>query len=218
MYDETIKMLVNASLETILMVFASGVIAIMLGLPLGVLLFVTKKGGIYAKPQFSHILSMIINAWRSLPFIILLIAIIPFTRLIVGTSIGTIASIVPLAIAATPFIARLAENTFQEIPDGLFEAGRAMGADTKQIIWRILLPESLPGLINAVTLTFVTLVGYSAMAGVVGGGGLGDLAIQYGYNRFDATIMLLTIIILIVLVQVLQSIGNFIEDCCRRKI
>lgn len=203
-------MIAEASVETLYMVLVSGVMAALGGLPLGALLYATREGRPWAKPALHNILSIIVNITRSVPFIILMIALIPVTRFIVGSSIGMNAAIVPLAIGALPFYARLAESAFNEVSYGLVEAGLAMGATPLQVISRILLPEALPGLINGMTITLITLVGYSAMAGTLGGGGLGALAINYGYNRFDIEIMLYTVIILIVLVQGLQMIGDFI--------
>jgi D-methionine transport system permease protein len=200
--------LANASLETLTMTFVAGLFAVLLGGPLGIVLFITQENGLTAKPALYRVLAILINATRSLPFIILLLALIPFTRLLVGTSIGTAAAIVPLTIGAIPFVARLVETALQEIPVGLLETGQAMGASTWQIIREILLPESLPGLIQGITLTLVTLLGFSAMAGTVGGGGLGDLAIRYGVQRFDSTVMVLTVIVLIVMVQLIQFSGD----------
>jgi len=204
----TFANLANASLETLTMTFVAGLFAVLLGGPLGIVLFITQENGLTAKPALYRVLAMLINATRSLPFIILLLALIPFTRLLVGTSIGTAAAIVPLTIGAIPFVARLVETALQEIPVGLLETGQAMGASTWQIIREILLPESLPGLIQGITLTLVTLLGFSAMAGTVGGGGLGDLAIRYGVQRFDSTVMVLTVIVLIVMVQLIQFSGD----------
>lgn len=158
-------------------------------------------------------MGFIVNIGRSIPFIILLVAIIPFTRFVVGSSIGTAAAIVPLTVGAIPFIARLVEGALLEVPAGLVEAAQAMGATPKQIITKVLLPEALPGIINGVTITLVTLVSYSAMAGTVGGGGLGDVGIRYGYQRFDGTVMAITVVMLIILVQLIQSIGDY---CVKR--
>lgn len=194
--------------ETLYMVLVSGLLAMLFGLPLGVLLFSTRQANLLPWPLLNKSLSLIINMARSIPFIILMLAIIPVTRLIVGTSIGTSAAIVPLSLAAIPFFARMVENNLNQLPSGLIETGLAMGATTWQIP-TILLTEALPGIIGTLTTTFITLVGYSAMAGAVGGGGLGDLAIRYGYQRFDATVMILTIAILIVLVQGLQHLGDY---------
>ena len=206
--ERLIALLVDALGQTLAMVFASGLVGFIFGIPLGVLLHLTKKSGLLENQSVNKILGIIVNIGRSIPFIILLVAIIPFTRFIVGSSIGTAAAIVPLTIAAIPFIARLVEGALLEVPSGLVEAAQAMGAKPKQIILKVLLPEALPGIINAVTITLVTLVGYSAMAGTVGGGGLGDVGIRYGYQRFDGTVMMITVIILVILVQIIQSLGD----------
>jgi len=198
--------LLSASGQTLYMVFLSCLLAVLFGLPLGTVLFVSKS--IKPNPLLNKILASSVNAARSIPFIILLVAIIPFTRLVVGTSIGVNAAIVPLTLGAIPFFARLVDNLYQELNAGIIEAGLAMGASNWQMICKILIPESLPGIINAITVTAVTLVNYSAMAGTVGGGGLGDLAIRYGYQRFDATVMVITIVLLIVMVQLIQSLGD----------
>ena len=209
MSQEMLSALIKACYETLYMVTVSGGLSVLIGIPLGVLLFTTKCGNILSQPAFNRVLTVIVNALRSIPFIILLVAVIPLTRLIVGTSIGTNAAIVPLTIGAIPFVGRIVENALQEVHPGLIEAGHSMGASPLQIIWRVLIPEALSAIINGVTITFVTLVGYSAMAGAVGGGGLGDLAIRYGYERFDAKIMLITVVILIVFVQLIQSLGDY---------
>jgi D-methionine transport system permease protein len=194
--------------ETILMVAASALFSALLGIPLGIALHVTKRGQILAHPALQRLLGTLVNVGRSVPFIILLVAIIPFTRLIVGTSIGTVAAIVPLTVGAIPFVARLIEGALIEVPFGLQEAAQAMGAKPLQIIQKVLLPEALPGIINALTITLVTLVNYSAMAGAIGGGGLGDVGIRYGYQRFDPAIMLVTVVILVLLVQLIQGLGD----------
>ncbi|MEJ6079219.1 ABC transporter permease [Vibrio sp. 1-Bac 57] len=203
-----IELLVDSLWETIVMVFTSGFIGFAVGIPLGVLLHLSKKNGLLENTTMNKILGIVVNIGRSIPFIILLVALIPVTRFIVGSSIGTAAAIVPLTIGAIPFIARLVEGALLEVPSGLVEAAQAMGAKPMQIIKKVLLPEALPGIINAVTITLVTLVGYSAMAGTVGGGGLGDVGIRYGYQRFDATVMMITIVILVILVQMIQSLGD----------
>lgn len=195
--------------ETLYMVFASGLLAMLLGLPLGVLLFSTRQTNLLPMPLLNKSLSLMVNMARSIPFIILMLAIIPITRLLVGTSIGTSAAIVPLSLAAIPFFARMIENNLNQLPSGLIETGLAMGATTWQLIPAILLTEALPGMVGTLTTTLITLIGYSAMAGAVGGGGLGDLAIRYGYQRFDASVMILTIVILIVLVQGIQHLGDY---------
>ncbi|HSW70322.1 MAG TPA: methionine ABC transporter permease [Gammaproteobacteria bacterium] len=201
-------LLLESTLETLYMVTAASLLAIGVGLPLGTILYITRKGNILEHVFLNHILSTIVNMTRSIPFIILMIAVIPLTRFLVGSSIGTNAAIVPLSLAAMPFLARVVENALLEVNKGLIEAATAMGATVWQIITKILLPEALPGIINGLTLTIISLIGYSAMAGAVGGGGLGDLAIRYGYQRFNAGIMLLTIAIMIVFVQMIQYIGD----------
>lgn len=194
--------------QTIYMVVISGLIATLLGLPLGVALFITRPQQILAHAKINNVINMLVSGLRSVPFIILMIALIPVTRMIVGTSIGTTAAIVPLAICAIPFLGKVIESTFCEIPYGLIEASQSMGASTMQIIFKVLLPEALPGLIQGITLMMINLVGYSAMAGAIGGGGLGDLAIRYGYQRFNMQVMLITIVILIFLVQFTQFLGD----------
>ncbi|WP_025566148.1 methionine ABC transporter permease [Psychromonas sp. SP041] len=205
-----IELLVDSLWETLVMVFTSGFIGFAVGIPLGVLLHLSKKNGLLENMVLNKVLGVVVNIGRSIPFIILLVALIPVTRFIVGSSIGTAAAIVPLTIGAIPFIARLVEGALLEVPSGLVEAAQAMGAKPIQIINKVLLPEALPGIINAVTITLVTLVGYSAMAGTVGGGGLGDVGIRYGYQRFDATVMMITIVILVILVQMIQSLGDYL--------
>ena len=197
--------------ETIYMTGLSGLMSFVFGIPLGVLLYITRPGRFMASPVVNMVLGAVVNATRSVPFIILMVAIIPLTRMLVGTSIGTTAAIVPLTLAAIPFVARIAEGAINEVPGGLIEAAQAMGATPLQIITRVLLPEARPGLINGMTITLVTLVGYSAMAGAIGGGGLGDLGIRYGYQRFDGAIMLATVVVLIVLVQLVQSVGDRLQ-------
>jgi D-methionine transport system permease protein len=193
------------------MVALSGIIAAIVGIPLGVILYVTRKDNILPHPKLHHVLATLVNITRSIPFIILMVSIIPFTRFVVGTSIGTNAAIVPLSISAMPFIARIVENAILEVQKGLIEAATAMGANSLQIITKVLIPEALPGIINGLTLTLIALIGYSAMAGAIGGGGLGDLAIRYGYQRFDYQIMLITIAIMIILVQLVQMLGDHLS-------
>ena len=217
MSEAMINLLISALGDTLIMVFASALFGCLLGLPLGVALHVTKAGQILANPLLNKVLGVIVNVGRSVPFIILLVAIIPLTRFIVGTSIGTIAAIVPLTVGCIPFIARLGEGALMEVPDGLLEAAKAMGAKPLQIITKVLLPEALPGILNSVIITLVTLVNYSAMAGAIGGGGLGDVGIRYGYQRFDPTVMLVTVVILVVLVQLIQSAGErLVKQCDHR--
>lgn len=192
--------------ETLYMVLLSTLCATLLGLPLGTWLF--SSSHIKPHPLVHRSIAAVINMTRSIPFIILLVALIPITRWLVGTSIGLHAAIVPLTLGATPFFARLVDNVYRSLPTGLIETGVSMGASTWQMIWLILLPEARAGLIHAMTVTAITLVNYSAMAGTVGGGGLGDLAIRYGYQRFNIMIMIITVIILIVIVQLLQMVGD----------
>jgi D-methionine transport system permease protein len=200
--------LLVASAETLYMVGISTLFAVLLGAPLGTLLYSSRH--IKSMPRLHQLLSGLINVLRSIPFIILLVALIPFTRLLVGTSIGLNAAIVPLTLGAAPFFARLLDNAFRSLAPGLVETGHAMGASGIQIIRHIILPEAKPAIIHAITVTAIALVNYSAMAGAVGAGGLGTLAINYGYQRFDAFIMASTVVILIVMVQVLQSSGDFL--------
>src|SRR5690554_1101533 len=201
-------LLLNGTLETLYMVSVSLVIAVIFGIPLGVLTTITRKGHILTNNVLNKILDGIINIGRSIPFIILMVAIIPLTRALVGTSIGTTAAIVPLAVAAIPFVARVVDNALLEIDPGIIEAARSMGATPLQIIVKVLLPEALPGLILGVTLTAINLIGYSAMAGAIGGVGLGDIAVRYGYQRFRVEIMVQTVVILVLLVQLIQWAGN----------
>ncbi|QDC01658.1 methionine ABC transporter permease [Mesorhizobium sp. 8] len=194
--------------ETILMTGASGFISLVAGLPLGLALIATERGGIAENVWLNRLLAAIVNGFRSVPFIILLVALIPLTRLIVGTSIGTGAAIVPLSIAATPYYARIAEVSLREVDHGLIEAARAMGGNRWTIVREVLVPEALPGLVAGFTVTLVTLVGASAMAGAIGAGGLGDLAIRYGYQRFETAVMAWVVVVLIVLVCALQWLGD----------
>jgi D-methionine transport system permease protein len=202
----------DAFLESLIMVGTAGLFAFAAGIPLAVVLVTTGAGGIYERPRLNRVLGSIINGFRSTPFIILLVALIPFTRLIVGTSIGLWAAVVPLSIAATPFFARIAEVSLREVDHGLVEAAQAMGASRWQIIVYVLLPEALPGIIRGFTITLVSMIGSSAMAGAVGAGGLGDLAMRYGYQRFDTTVMVSVIAILIVIVTLVQSTGDLIAS------
>ena len=195
--------------ETVVMVSISGAVGAALGLPLGILLYLTQAGGVLANPLLNRVLGTTVNAVRSTPFIILLVAIIPFTRLLTGSSIGTMAAVVPLTISAAPFFARLIETALHEVDHGLVEAAQSMGADTRQIVLKVLLPEAWPGIVAALTITLVSLTGYSAMAGAIGGGGLGDLGIRYGYQRFLPEVMLAVVLVLIVFVQAVQSLGDW---------
>ena len=209
-FSEMMLQLFATSLwETLIMVGISGVAGALIGIPLGVFLRLTDHGGILQNGAANKIVGWLVNAVRSTPFIILLVAIIPFTRFITGSSIGTAAAIVPLTLAAAPFIARLVETSLRAVDHGLVEAAQAMGATSWQIVWKVLLPEALPGIVAGLTISFVSLTGYSAMAGAIGGGGLGDLGIRYGYQRFLPDIMLAVVVILIVFVQLVQSLGDW---------
>ena len=211
MSPEIFSLLFESLGETLYMVAVSMICASILGIPLGILLVVTEKGEILACPAINKPLAFIINMIRSIPFIILMVAIIPFTRFLVHTSIGTTAAIVPLTIAAIPYIARMVETSIREIPSGLIEAAESMGATPMQIIRKVLLPEALPSILESLTVVIVSLVGASAMAGTIGGGGLGDLAIRYGYQRFQADVMIATIIVLVIVVQLIQFIGKYLS-------
>ncbi|MEE0999787.1 MAG: methionine ABC transporter permease [Treponemataceae bacterium] len=203
----------EATLETLAMVFFSTIFSLILGLPLGILLCVTDgETGIMKKPVLNQVLTRIVNVLRSFPFIILMILLFPLSRKIVGTSIGTTATIVPLSIAAAPFVARIIETALKEVDPGVVQAARAMGSTNMQIIWKVLLPEAMPSLVSGITLTIINLIGYSAMAGAIGGGGLGDLAIRYGYQRFRTDIMAVSVIVILVLVEVIQIVGTKISS------
>lgn len=208
MSEQILRLLMTGLGETIQMTLISTFVSMLIGIPLGVVLVTTAKGHILENTPLNTVLGGIVNATRSIPFIILMVAIIPFTRMVVGTSIGTTAACVPLTLSAIPFLARLVETSLKEVDFGLIEAAQSMGASSRQIIWKVLLPEALPTLIDNVTVLIVNLIGYSAMAGAIGGGGLGDIAIRYGYQRFQGDIMLMTIVILIVLVQAVQMAGD----------
>lgn len=207
----------QASLTTIYMVSVSTLFTILLGLPLGVMLMLTDERGLAPRPLLNRILGFVVNLARSFPFIILLVVIIPFTRAIVGTSIGPTAAIVPLTLAAVPFFARVVENSLREVPRGLIEASQSMGSSVWQTVSKVLIPESLPSLIPGVALTLISLVGYSAMAGAVGGGGLGDLAIRYGYQRYETEVMLVTVILLLIMVQAVQWLGDRLASQISKK-
>jgi D-methionine transport system permease protein len=213
-----LALLVDALLETLVMVAVSSGLAGLAGVPLGIVLVATSHGHVLERPALNRVLGGIVNAARSTPFIILLVAIIPLTRLLVGTAIGTAAAIVPLTIAAIPFVARLAETALREVDQGLIEAAQSMGASPLQIVTKVLVPEALPGLVAAITITVVNLIGYSAMAGAVGGGGLGDLGIRYGYQRFQPEVMLAVVLVLIVLVQAVQSVGDRLARRLNRRL
>lgn len=208
MSPELIRLIVEATGDTLLMVAIAAGLGTALGLPVGVFLATSKKGELFAAPAVNAVLGALVNATRSTPFIILVVAIIPFTRLIAGTSIGTFAATVPLTVAAAPFIARLIEGAIREVDQGLVEAARSMGATPLQIVRKVLVPEALPAIVLGLTLALVSLLGFSAMVGAVGGGGLGDLGIRYGYQRFMPDVMAIVVAVLIVLVQTVQSVGD----------
>lgn len=203
--------------QTLYMVSIPLLIGAVLGIILGILLVTTRKGGILENKVIFTIINPIINVFRSVPFIILMVAIVPFTKLIVGSSIGTNAALVPLTVFIIPYIARLVENSLLEVDAGIIEAAKAMGASPVQIIWHFLLPEALGSLILTITTATIGLIGATAMAGTIGGGGVGDLAISYGYERFDTVVMIVTVIILVVFVQFVQSLGNFLSRKARRR-
>ncbi|MBF4516850.1 methionine ABC transporter permease MetI [Flavobacterium sp. ANB] len=208
MSDSIIELLLKGTWETIVMTFVSGFFGFALGLPTGILLFLTRKNQILDQPVLNRTLSVLVNIFRSIPFIILIVWMIPFTRALVGTSIGVSAALVPLSIGAAPFIARLVENSLLGLPSGLIEAARALGATPFQIVYKVLLPEALPSLINAASITLITLVGYSAMGGAVGAGGLGQVGYQYGYIGYDAVTMNSVLALLVLLVFLIQFIGD----------
>lgn len=208
--EDLVPLLWQGLRETAYMVGVSAAVSAVGGLLIGVLLVLTDRGGLLAAPPVNAVLGLIVNIGRSLPFIILLVAIIPFTRALVGTSIGTTAAIVPLAVSAIPFYARLVETALREVDRDVIAAATAMGASRTQIVFKVLLREARPGLVAGLTVTVVALIGYSAMAGVVGGGGLGDLAVRYGYQRFENHIMIATVVVLVIFVQLVQMLGDFV--------
>ena len=217
MSPQIIEALLLSLGQTVQMVAVSAAIAALLGIPLGVLLLTTDKGHILENLPLNRILGAIVNATRSVPFIILMVAIIPLTRLLVGTSIGTVAAIVPLTLAAIPFVGRLMEGALREVDYGLIEAAQSMGASPWEIIRKVLLPEALPAVVSGLTITVVSLIGFSAMAGVIGGGGLGDLAIRFGYQRFRPDVMAATVVILIIMVQAVQIFGDSLSRKVNKK-
>ena len=207
--DKIIILVRDAAAQTAVMVVFSTLFSLLLGFPLGILLCTSDpQSGIRPRPALYQILTRIVNALRSFPFIILMIVLFPLSRVIVGTSIGTKATIVPLSIAAAPFVARIIESALKEVDRGVVQAARAMGSTTMQIIFKVLIPEALPSLIDGVTLTIINVIGYSAMAGAVGGGGLGDLAIRYGYQRFRSEIMAIAVIVILLMVELIQMLGT----------
>ena len=207
-FDMLVSLLAKALWQTLHMVFVSGLLGSLIGLPMGVFLATSGRGELFEAPKINRIVGLIVNATRSTPFLILMVSIFPFTKFVVGTTIGTAAAIVPLTIATIPFFARMVEGSIREVDKGLVEAARAMGATPVQIVTKVLLMEARPGLLLGLTLTIVSLIGFSAMVGVVGGGGLGDLGIRYGYQRFMPDMMFAVVVVLIVLVQGVQSIGD----------
>lgn len=208
MSEEMIMLLLQGALETIVMTFVSGFFGFLLGLPMGVLLFITRKGQLKEHRVFHSSLSLVVNIFRAIPFIILIVWMIPFTRMLIGTSIGVAAALVPLSVGAAPYIARMVENSLLDVPSGLIEASRAMGATPFQTVCKVLIPEALPSLINCASITLITLVGYSAMGGAVGAGGLGQIAYQYGYVGYDLFVMNTVLVLLVVLVFLIQFGGD----------
>lgn len=210
MSEGMISLLITGTIDTIIMTFVSAILGFLLGVPTGVLLYVTRRGQVMENTALYSVISAVVNVFRSIPFIILLVWISPFTKFLVGSTIGIEGAIVPLTVGAIPFIARMVENTLLEVPSGLIEASRAMGATPLQIIRKILLPESLPGIINAATITLIMLVGYSAMGGAVGSGGLGQIAMQYGYYTYNPLVMNTVLVLLIILVFIIQYTGEYL--------
>lgn len=209
-FSQLSQLLLTGTLDTLYMTLASTAIAYLIGVPLGVILVITRKDGICPAPKTNAVLGAIVNVLRSVPFLILIIVLIPFTRLVIGTSIGATATVVPLIVGAAPFIARMVESSLLEVDAGVVEAAQAMGASPWQIVTKVLLKEAVPSLITGAAIALTTILGYSAMAGAVGGGGLGDLAIKYGYHRYQTDVLLLTLVILVLLVQLIQALGNTI--------
>jgi D-methionine transport system permease protein len=218
MSRDLIGLIIQATGESLFMVAVAASLGTLFGLPIGIFLATSRKGELFAAPAVNSILGVIVNATRSTPFIILVVAIIPFTRLVAGTSIGSGAAIVPLTIAATPFIARLVEGAIREVDSGLIETASSFGASPLQVVFKVLIPEALPGLVLALTLAVVSLLGYSAMVGAVGGGGLGDLGIRYGYQRFMPDMMLAVVVVLIALVQSVQTVGDYLARRVNRRL
>lgn len=214
---EIFELVWTPTLETLYMVFFSTIFSILLGFPFGILMVITEKDGILEKPLLNKVLNSIVNLLRSFPFLILMILLFPLSKLIIGKSIGTTATIVPLAIGAAPFVARVIESSLKEVDKGVIELSLSMGATVPQIIFRVLLPEALPSIILGITLTVINLIGYSAMAGTLGGGGLGDLAIRYGHYRFQTDVMLLAVVVIVILVQSVQFIGNTLAKKLNKK-
>jgi D-methionine transport system permease protein len=207
-FEDLWPLLLDGTLDTLYMVSLAALFTVIIGLPLGVLLFLTRRDGVLPAPRVNQVIGSVVNIGRSLPFIVLLIALIPFTRMIIGTTLGSTAAVVPITIGAFPFFARVVENALDEVDKGRIEAILSMGGNVWHIIGKVLLPEALPAILAGITLTVVMLIGFSSMAGVIGGGGLGDLAIRYGYQRFNDQVMVGTVVILVVMVQLVQSVGD----------
>ncbi|MCH4248734.1 MAG: ABC transporter permease [Acinetobacter populi] len=219
MQSQLIDLLLTGLIDTLLMVGVSAFVAFLIGLPVAVILVITSEQGIYPSKSINQSLGWVVNVTRSIPFLILMVALIPITRWIVGTSYGVWAAVVPLTLAATPFFARIAEVSLREVDHGLIEAAQAIGCNRKQIIWHVLLPEALPGIVAGFTVTLVTMINSSAIAGAIGAGGLGDIAYRYGYQRFDMQIMLAVIVVLVILVMLVQAAGDTLaHQLDKRKI
>lgn len=219
MYNQLIDLLLTGTTDTLIMIGVSAILAFLIGLPIALILVSTADFGIYPSKKINQSFGWVINITRSIPFLILMVALIPFTRWIVGTSYGVLAAMVPLTIAAIPFFARIAEVSLREVDQGLIEAAQAIGCNRKQILWHVLLPEALPGIIAGFTVTIVTMISSSAIAGAIGAGGLGDIAYRYGYQRFDMQVMLAVIFVLIVLVMLVQTTGdNIAKQLDKRKV
>lgn len=212
MHDQLIDLLLTGTTDTLIMVGVSAIVAFLIGLPMAVVLVSTSEHGIYPSKPINQALGWIVNITRSVPFLILMVALIPITRWIVGTSYGVWAAVVPLTLAATPFFARIAEVSLREVDQGLIEAAQAIGCNRKQIIWHVLLPEALPGIVAGFTVTLVTMINSSAIAGAIGAGGFGDIAYRYGYQRFDMQIMLAVIVVLVILVMLIQTAGDTLSN------
>lgn len=212
MHDQLIDLLLTGTTDTLIMLGVSAIVAFLIGLPMAVVLVSTSEHGIYPSKPINQALGWIVNITRSVPFLILMVALIPITRWIVGTSYGVWAAVVPLTLAATPFFARIAEVSLREVDQGLIEAAQAIGCNRKQIIWHVLLPEALPGIVAGFTVTLVTMINSSAIAGAIGAGGLGDIAYRYGYQRFDMQIMLAVIVVLVILVMLIQTAGDTLSN------
>lgn len=209
-FSDILSLIFPSLLETLYMVSLSTIFSVLIGFFLGVILVITSKGHICERPKLNRVLGTIINIMRSLPFIILIIVLFPLSRLIVGTTIGSTAMIVPLSIAAAPFVARIIESSLKEVDWGVIEASLSLGATIPQIIFKVMIPEAFPSIILGITITIINIIGYSAMAGAIGGGGLGDLAIRYGYQRFQTNVLIVTVIVLIIIVEIIQLLGNIL--------